>query len=523
MAANIFVARKFVKIPLDKLLQVIPVSRTEELVEQEIHNPEIVAQRWCEGRLWLDLRYEDRYTTQAYTSFTGSREFRGASAIWSPRQDSWEVISYPLYRAPRNYERKYNAAISSKALYVSEWNALKKYDLKSRQWQTLGAPLQKPSQIFIVHDRVFVVNDESVVEVIDAGARTEVLASTRRRPAVTMLDSLETLGTVTLFPGPGNAVRASVGTLVSAVGGLNWRNGQVFSWDNGHWEEISALATDMSPQFFESATFLRKTTTNHLFTSKWKQDGKFKTSTDFWLLSHEETNAISFRYDNLLRRPPYWFKLRNTDAEPSAVWSAVGGVELGAAPVQMARSNLVFYVERIGIKQAANGKQQPKRGAYDANLVCFDRAFPDEVVVPLKFAAEPMPWQGAWMDFKPVWMVSAADSLFIGQKNLTGFWMISLPEIESAVASRKEQATNRWAQKKQEVKALAQQRKDFMAQYDQNHNGVLEPQEWAVGIDNPTFLEFELANIDTNRNGFLEAIELGYFDVAENGKLETKS
>jgi len=101
----------------------------------------------------------------------------------------------------------------------------------------------------------------------------------------------------------------------------------------------------------------------------------------------------------------------------------------------------------------------------------------------------------------------------------TGIWEMSVVQLEAARAVQKriqlEQRT--------ETEAAAEQpRRNFLAKYDRNHNGVIDPDDREEALDDPAFIESELDAIDTNHNGRLDPEELVYFDANQNKILEPK-
>src|SRR5262249_21372633 len=62
----------------------------------------------------------------------------------------------------------------------------------------------------------------------------------------------------------------------------------------------------------------------------------------------------------------------------------------------------------------------------------------------------------------------------------------------------------------------------FRAKYDQNQNGVVDPDEKEAALDNSAFVELERDTIDVNGNCRLDASELVYFDANNNKILDPK-
>ena len=51
---------------------------------------------------------------------------------------------------------------------------------------------------------------------------------------------------------------------------------------------------------------------------------------------------------------------------------------------------------------------------------------------------------------------------------------------------------------------------------------MIDPDEKESALDDPAFIESELDIIDGNHNGWLDAVEFGYFDANKNRILKTK-
>jgi hypothetical protein len=108
---------------------------------------------------------------------------------------------------------------------------------------------------------------------------------------------------------------------------------------------------------------------------------------------------------------------------------------------------------------------------------------------PLKSLAEKMgqtPWET-----KPAWIFFAGDALYIGQPDTLGIWSIPASEVETAVVAQKQLLL---AGEERARKAAGQFQKDFLAKYDRNHNGVLDPEEKQKAMDDPGYTKF-MANV----------------------------
>jgi hypothetical protein len=110
---------------------------------------------------------------------------------------------------------------------------------------------------------------------------------------------------------------------------------------------------------------------------------------------------------------------------------------------------------------------------------------------------------------------TGAERIGIGYQ--PGVWIIPVSELEPAFSTQKQ---IQLAQKASTIALTEQTRKDLLAKYDRNHNGIWEAEEKAAALNDPDFIKSELDTIDANQNGCLDPEELRYFDVNQNKILE---
>jgi hypothetical protein len=193
--------------------------------------------QWCNGKLVVGM------------SFQGSFEGRfsvgqGAAAIFDSQSGKWDLIRFPVGQAddfggngfspaaffgPRAARRESNVHLFHDALYLSAGTRIKRFDLKTRQWTVTELPQHADAHFFTIGGRLFAASSELIFEVKDDGRESVIMASTRRRPAASVLDSLDDLGkSVVLAEGPEGTVRA-------------WVKENIYGWRDGNWREEFAL------------------------------------------------------------------------------------------------------------------------------------------------------------------------------------------------------------------------------------------------------------------------------------------
>ena len=484
-AANVLQVKQFFKIPVERL----KAERISELT--------IIAHRWREGRLWLDLRYGDSAPNGGFLGF------RAAAAGWDPQSNHWDIIQYPDRDA-----RKEGAPLGALGetgggsyselfdgfFYLSEREAIQKFDFATRRWDTLQSPGQKLAQLFAIHGRLFAANNEDIIEILDGRRGTRVLASCRRRPAVSALDSLEGLEAPTLFEGPYQSIRVTIG-----------RN--IYSWDGRDWSKLLDFPFRIRATARADGTILRSDYQNH---------------THLWLLPYGQTNA-QLCLDETTYAPGV--AVFGQSKVPPAKWKKTDDLSLTRGAVEVSGTNLYVFVaySREARTTAEHWTLEEKNGRH-ANLVFLDQEFFRPFVVPVKFdlAQSPFtdtPRRGLAVMVQPWWIDLTSEYLLIGKGNAPGLWAIPRRDIDAALALEMRSSREEHSRL---VAALAERQKALLTKYDRNKDGILDPEEKTEAIADPDFIELELATIDLNQNGRLAADELTYFDLNKNGILESR-
>jgi len=410
--ADMLFARRFFAIPLDQL----PATN--------LSNIAILNHHAHEGILLLDLRYRDSWWERG-TNFARQRTvYREAAAVLHP-DGSWEVIPYPHSEdspvgagdfllaavggpAPKLYSELLNGAI-----YVSDLDAIRKYDFKTRLWTELPFPQQERPQLFTANDRLYAANAETMVEISDDERGFRVLASTRRRPAVSMLDTLSSLGAPVLFSGSNHSLCTCLGD-------------KTFRWDGSDWCEQFALnGVQMVEPFPDAVIFRSRPPVGLANLWLWKKDQ----SAPELCLEDEE-----MRGSNIGNTP-----VRHTPDSRAVKprWQSPEGCHLTMCAATYFNSKLFFLVGDI--TTAGNDQR--------AKLVCLDPDFTVPVVVPLKFDA---PSDGLMMmglhkqpdrrfgGARSVWMCIIGKELYFGQSEVPGIWALSLSEVENAIVVKRQ-------------------------------------------------------------------------------------
>ncbi len=490
VAAKALSVGRYIHLPVERL-------ETNQLAGKFLELS-VVDHRFVAGKLWMDLRYLD----PSAGHFDNGIRRSEAAAVWEPAGDQWEIIHYPEPEIPPNRWFTDYFEITADALYVSGWEGLRRYDLPTRRWETLAAPWQKPVRLFNVSQRLFAAGEDAIFEIRDRGRSVIILASCRRRPAVSALDSLESLGAPVIFPGPNDSIRALAA-------------GKIFSWDGHDWSAAVGFSIQEAGVFADGTLLVNAAN---------------RQPTKLWLLPHSRTNlelCLREEWKDNSPLPAHFISPAVPQpVESSPRWQSAVNLSLTRAPSLLAQSKLYFFVELGGESNLKGKAVIAEQAGRHAELVCLDPNDSVPLIIPLRFDLERGPAPSTMLDrgrpsmFEPqiqTWMLMTPDALLIGKPAMPGIWVIPQRELDGAIAGQK---ASRVRASQQQTAAADQLTKTLLEKYDRNHDGKIVADEKLAALGDPVFLESEWPAIDANHNRLLDAPELGYFDVNQNSVLD---
>jgi hypothetical protein len=181
-----------------------------------------------EGHLWVEVRFDDLSEDIAQPSHFN------AGVIFAVDLDSMQsepIIldpqSFQLSSARREYPWRTDRSfeVYHGWLYVTSLNSMRRYSLKSKTWEELPAAIQGHARISLVDDRIFLSTDNSILEISPDGKEARLLASSRRQPPLTRLDSVDGYACAPILKGPNASLIAFVhGKFYARERGLeDWR------------------------------------------------------------------------------------------------------------------------------------------------------------------------------------------------------------------------------------------------------------------------------------------------------------
>jgi curli biogenesis system outer membrane secretion channel CsgG len=373
------------------------------------------ASRWV-GDKWL--------LQGSYTDPVSSTQLV-AIAMFDADHQAWELIHCPtrsvagdsVMVAATLYQT--SMELFNGELYLSDNARCDVFNFKTRQWQTLNLPGLNNSELFALDKHLYAASGESILEILDGGSSTRVLASTRRRPALSALDSKEELGRPILFSTPDRPLNAIVGN-------------QIFAWNGNDW-------TERFPLNFSRADVLENAVVFHFKApdrsgTLWIWD-KIQPAPEL-----AEVEKSNLPFEMITTRPA-----ASSRAKP--LWTAAADSLLEKPPATLG-SNLCFLVDHATITNASGKQIAVEKDGYHARLICLDRETSAPMIVPLRFDSRRGPPPLAILDrasfaaFRPSGpkMLVHNHTLFISQLNPPGVWAIPADKLDAILASRKKPA-----------------------------------------------------------------------------------
>ncbi len=383
----------------------------------------ITACRWSEHKLLLSLWYQAPLGRYSLAS-------QSASAIFSPQTQSWDLIPHPrrdpgltLGNLPGGLALglRQNDAYSELfqgQLYLSDGGQIRRFDAQVRRWEDIEVPEIMDSQLFAFDGHLYAASPEIIFEILEGGKGTKILASTRRRPAVSQLDSLEKFGSLPtppiLFLGPNHSLCAAF-------------DSRVVAWDGTDWHELFKLQFAKPPEASSEGVVFRTFS--------------YSEPPSLWFLRNNQSQPelcvrdLARTGPGGLRRP-----MRSPGAARAhSLWRSSEDLSLTWAPVAVRAGSLLFYVEESSSFNGPGGFRPVPPGQSQPRLVCLLHGSPEPVVIPLRFTSGPgaLPnsttRQPQRLAFS-TWMQFAGDSLFLSQGGFAGFYRIPLSEIQAVLA-----------------------------------------------------------------------------------------
>jgi hypothetical protein len=471
-----------------------------DLVADAAPVPTAVAACFRNGRLWIEVMYKTE----------GVRLCKALVFGLDLGTFSTEVVELPLL----DFKLVYSATESEHildtgnsfevlgdCLVFSVADKLKRFSFKSRTWEDLAVPTA--GRLTLLDDRLFATTDDSIVEVSTRGDSQTILASARRRPPATILDSLENYRQPPIFHGPNGSI-------------ATWIHERLYALD----EKTKAWSAITNLTNLPSCISKRPATEVEGLSYRVMTRG-----TEQVFIPHEQSSmplavppppVLSFRKYPVGHRPfmdEPWGILASQDLMCSRIFLPGTGawVFLGED----------FYGRRPAGKTIMLGNRKVSLAADKLpSLFAYWPDLGDPVAVPIELDSNNarlvrlQSYRFRSTLFGQVIPTPAGIAAIIPE---FGLWLIPWNDLAAVMKAVKEP---RLAQRQAQLSVINTLWTNLFQKYHFTQRDNFTPEQKEAMIEDPIFLELNLDKIDANQNGRLDAEELVYFDANRNGKLE---
>lgn len=448
--------------------------------------------QFAEGRIWTGLRY-------GVNSWQGS-EF----ALVALEPDTLSAQTYVLPATegvlPR-LEGTLNPffpgfVVWGGHVYLHLGDKLRRLKVGGTRWEELPATVPDNATLSVVHGRLYFSATDSILELNEAGDGTRLLASTRRRPAETPLDTLGTLTSPPVFPGPRGTVRVLVGS-------------RLFEHDQHTRAWREAAPPPQKQNFIREANVALATSNASMSRQQW------------FGLFDDETEWSHF-YDTA---PPSYGggTFVGAGSTTGTRWRVHDRIDPYLAPVATPGKDLWSIHGWIVSERVVNAGMRWKPASdRHTTLLFFPAGRSAPYLIPLWLEAangaglpQNSAQNTAWMPQTK--LIAADDGLIVTDKRVpAGFWVITKADLDPFLREQEQLTVERdRVKQKSEAARLAQLKKTLLADFDTNRNGTFEPEEERAARDNPIYqrlLDQEsaagwLKQFDANGDSLLDAQE----------------
>ena len=213
---------------VDRFLAIPSASLRLQDVSNDFGGATIVAHQWLEGKLVLNLLCGAVvYSFDSHGHWAGtSNATYSAIAVMDPKSDNWNIVTCPrksMFEVNLIYNQ---TTLLNGVLYNSEGRKIEKYDSDFKKWKQLDVSDGNNYALYNVNGHLYAANNNAVMEILNEGSSSRLMASGRRQPPVSALDQMD-LKTPIMFSGPENSLRIVAAGKLFSWTGTDWRNEQV--------------------------------------------------------------------------------------------------------------------------------------------------------------------------------------------------------------------------------------------------------------------------------------------------------
>lgn len=432
---------------------------------------------WAEGKLWVFFEAASmrNYVTANGAFGTGKIAQYVIAAFDGTKCVETNAIPERYLSAREGKESIGTAVFPDRILFLLE-QGIVSCGRKTKTVALTPSPIKSPRAL-ARNDTLFLYNEESILATTAALREFKVLASVRRRPALTPVDSLETLTNPYLFQAGGH--------LMLAVGD------QTFILTDDRWSRVEGRCpvqrADVSEGFpidyLMDEVVLRQETS----------------------VAGSPTQAVTaWYYGTRSAQPePWWSNVAPRSGEPSPVlYPHVPD----AAPFYFPAGRLVGITRQAAFPFAGQllTLVLGQTSETPAQIQFWRTNSAQPISIPVTFPGRE---QSATVGYR---IVLAGNRLYLWKGDK--LWYLEAGSIFSEVSRLLSVEEMSDAEARQYVRQA-------LAGYDRNRNGKLDQDEYPALADEAALFDLAWQEMDGNHNNILNGPELVFFDFDRDGKL----
>lgn len=456
--------------------------------------PHVLA--WCyrDGRLWMEVRYGEYKNRHSDYIRVDLDSFRSETIRFTFQEFSGMTLnlprSHPEARSFLSFE------VQDGFLYLGLTDTAHRCNVARPVWEELRLPTGKGALPVALGNRLFFTTDATIMELLQGG-EFRVLASTRRRPPVTVLDSLDRLDSPALLLTPAGELRVLMGQLVYS-----------YSSTSNQWKQVASMPGRC--RVFDGGIMSLKYDSSELWAllgESTKPELLLRQPPPPWFFPHvalfggkSETNRPVWRVPRGIRVLGHDFCLQG-----EWVWFLVGSPQF-----DLETGNEIRLKETAGRHTLLMGFRRGEGVPISISLrLDFDPTIlSDEAKRAIQRPGNASPPVFHW----------TPKGFIISRQFVPGFWFVSEAELTPFLRAHA-------LQRETEEGVLEAQRntlrKEVLADFDRNQDGAIDSGEKRAAILDSRYFELERDRIDSNDNDMLDAEETVFFDMDSNSVLDS--
>ncbi len=442
--------------------------------------PQVDSVLWADGKLWLG------YILRRQEQFAIGNDGGGVRIVhdgWfgslDPTSGLFEQVQVPSkFFPPFVTELPDYAVFSNRVVFFFPEQAVI-YDRITKEFASMSSPLKSAHRLQ-VGQRLLIYNNESILETTGDLSEFRVLASVRRRPALSVLDNLNTFGNARLL----SAGLRDVYLLLT---------NKLYRLEHNQWQpllesESPPTITALSGEFFlrEKAHIDEKLNRIRIL-----YFGPSAPGGELWWSALEVPN------------PPFpWpWQGRLVPAPPEA------GGKRRFFPTS---GELLLLAGRLLTLSFPQTTANPSLNYWDPNRASPLVFIPDGSERHFEGNLNAFPGPVLPRNYS----YCGGGDIFIWNSAVPGIWRIDGSNLLTRVEDISNRDENRLKEQERRMAAI-------LTLYDTNRNRRLDPEEYPALAKEPALFNLVWSELDQNQNNMIDREEINWFDFNHDGKLDS--